>query len=969
MVYPVDPLNTAKARLGRLGLSSIVVGLCFLAAAAGGLWALRASILSADAIDRERATVITLERLLSSMKDVETGQRGFLLTGDDAYLDPYRAAQPAIERELAELEGSPIDLNLLRQKVAERRARSAEALEAFKTKTSSTMVGQTRLGQGKIAMDAIRAFVAEAQADAEKRVRALRLRDRVIIWPVGLLAFLAVLGAFATIGLMALRRRREQRAASALLEGVLENAPVGLGFLDRSLRVRHMNRALSAMSERALSAAVGVSIWDVVPQMREALEDRLGQVLDGGRTIANVEIQAGSNLRRDQVRDYQVTFYPLRSNDRTARVEGAGMVVSDITVRKRAERWLKDSETRFRSLTESSADIIWTTDAQGAFDKPQKQWAEFTGQDGDNALAETWLDAVHPDDRERSRLGWRTALETPGAPYEIEHRLRRADGEWRYMQVSATCVLDDQGMVREWVGMHKDVTDRKLAEIELATALDAAESANRAKSVFLANMSHELRTPLSAVIGYSEMLEEEVEDLGETGLLNDLGKIKSNARHLLSLINDVLDLSKIEANRMDTFAEDLDVAALLDDVAGTVDALVKQKGNILAIDSGAALGQMRTDVVKLRQCLFNLLSNASKFTEAGRIGLAARREDGWLEFRVTDTGIGMTPEQVGRLFQRFSQADEATTRKFGGTGLGLAITRAFAHLLGGDISVVSRFGEGTTFTLRLPAVMPERHPLEALPAESERSRESRHVVLVVDDDAAQRDLMIRFLERQGFAARTASDGKKGLELAKALRPRAVLLDVMMPQMDGWSVLGALKEDPELASIPVVMVTFVDEKGLSASLGAADHVNKPVSWERLKQVMDRLRDASGDVLVVDDDPDVRDRLRQVLERDGYTVIEAGNGREALDKVMLGPPRAVVLDLTMPVMDGFAFLQALRIRPGCENIPVIVFSARDLSAREMAQLKEADRVLSKTVGLRTLTGELQALIAPEAQGSGA
>jgi CheY-like chemotaxis protein len=375
-------------------------------------------------------------------------------------------------------------------------------------------------------------------------------------------------------------------------------------------------------------------------------------------------------------------------------------------------------------------------------------------------------------------------------------------------------------------------------------------------------------------------------------------------------------------------------------------------------------------VVKLRQCLFNLLSNASKFTEGGRITLQARREggerpDAVLIFRVIDTGIGMTPEQLNRLFQRFSQADETTTRKFGGTGLGLAITRAFSRLLGGDISVESTYGQGTTFTIRLPAMMPEmQEPEEAVSIATEApSVGKRETVLVIDDDPAQRELMARFIERQGFSARTASDGPKGLAMARALRPRAILLDVMMPQMDGWSVLSALKKDPDLAKIPVIMVTFVDERGLSSTLGAADHVNKPVHWDKLKRVMDRLREAEGDVLVVDDDPQVRERLRTVLERSGWTVQEAGNGQEALAKVMHGPPRAILLDLTMPVMDGFGFLHALREKPGCADIPVIVFSARDISAKDREQLRDADRVLSKTVSLRDLTGELRALVPPE------
>ncbi|WP_237481487.1 hybrid sensor histidine kinase/response regulator [Lichenibacterium dinghuense] len=486
------------------------------------------------------------------------------------------------------------------------------------------------------------------------------------------------------------------------------------------------------------------------------------------------------------------------------------------------------------------------------------------------------------------------------------------------------------------------------AKEEAEAAKDTAEAANRAKSAFLANMSHELRTPLSAVIGYTEMIEEQAEDAGADDMLADLGKVKSNARHLLGLINDVLDLSKIEAAKMDVSAEEAEVAAFVRDAAVAVEAIVRRKGNALELDVPDDLGTMHTDVVKLRQCLFNLLSNAAKFTEGGRITLRVRRETvkgtAWLAFAVEDTGIGMTPEQVERLFQRFVQADESTTRRFGGTGLGLALSRGIAQLMGGDITVASVEGRGTTFTLRVPAVLPR--PEEATdgtgPAAPENA--SGDLVLVVDDEPSQRELTTRFLERMNFVVRTAADGREGLDLARSLRPGAILLDVMMPGMDGWSVLQALKDDPATAQIPVVMVSFVSDAGLGLSLGAADSVPKPVDWGRLRAVMAQVREA-GDVLVIDDDADTRRMLRGVLERQGWTVQEAGDGAEGLDRVLHAPPHVVLLDLTMPVMDGFGFLRRLRETPGCSDIPVVVFSARDLTTAERAELSLAEVTLKK------------------------
>ncbi|XYD11784.1 response regulator [Methylobacterium sp. NMS12] len=509
----------------------------------------------------------------------------------------------------------------------------------------------------------------------------------------------------------------------------------------------------------------------------------------------------------------------------------------------------------------------------------------------------------------------------------------------------------------------------------LAAAKDAAEEANRAKSEFLANMSHELRTPLSAVIGYSEMLQEEMEDAGQADLLPDMKKIEANARHLLGLINDVLDLSKIEAERMEVYPESLDVAATVRDVAATVEALVEKKGNALVLEIADGLGGAYTDATKLRQCLINLLSNAAKFTEGGQITLSARRQtDGEgdrLVFAVADTGIGMSEEQVTRLFQRFSQADASTTRRFGGTGLGLAITRAFAHMLGGDIAVESREGAGTTFTLTLLASVAESDEPQAHPKSSLRGSPSNagaaesSDVLVIDDDQATRDLLARFLTKEGFHVATAADGKAGLEQARTQRPRAILLDVTMPRMDGWTVLRTLRADSELGDLPVIMVTVLDEQNLAFSLGATDYLQKPVDWVQLKEAMERFRPKAydGPVLIVDDDEDLRTRMSTQLMREGWQVATAADGRAGLTAVAEHKPRLILLDLMMPEMDGFGFLRMLRTRPEWYDIPVVVLTAKDVTAADFRQLAgQADRVLQKaglsfsdlSATLRTLYG---------------
>ena len=667
---------------------------------------------------------------------------------------------------------------------------------------------------------------------------------------------------------------------------------------------------------------------------------------------------------------------------------------TDISERRDREAALRRSERRFRSLTEASAAIVWHTPASGEMEAGQTAWAEFTGQDSPQYCGWGWLDAVHPDDR-AATVELRADAMRDTAPYALEHRVRRHDGQWRWMLARGAPVLDDDGRLDGWVGTHTDISARKQSELELEAARDTAEAANRAKSQFIANMSHELRTPLSAVIGYSEMLEEEVEELGQVQLLGDLKKINANARHLLSLISDVLDISKIEANRMTVFAETVAVDELVSGIASTVESLVARNGNRLVVEAAGGLGTMHTDAVKIRQCLFNLLGNAAKFTEAGQITLSVRREptggegagsdgaggggeadaggdkadaaprDGrdWLSFAVRDSGIGMTEEQVGRLFERFSQADESTTRQYGGTGLGLAITQGFARLLGGDVTVASEPGRGSVFTLRVPATYREAATADGEAAEGAAEFETADCVLVVDDDPATRDLLTRFLHREGFAVRSAADGRSGLVLARALKPRVILLDVMMPQMDGWSVLAAIKAEPELAETPVVMISFVNEPSLAASLGAEDFLAKPVQWDALRLVMERFRGQSpgGHALVVDDDEISRGRLEAMLTRAGWSVATAENGRLGLESVERIVPSLILLDLVMPELDGFGFLKALREREAWRGIPVVVVTSKDLDAHDRERLRGVERVVAKTGSeLAALATRLRAIV---------
>ncbi|MEK8020054.1 MAG: response regulator [Candidatus Parabeggiatoa sp.] len=484
--------------------------------------------------------------------------------------------------------------------------------------------------------------------------------------------------------------------------------------------------------------------------------------------------------------------------------------------------------------------------------------------------------------------------------------------------------------------------DAEQARTDAEQARQKAEVANQAKSQFLANMSHELRTPLNAIIGYSEMLQETAEDLEleQDDCTPDLQKIQGAGKHLLGLINDVLDLSKIEAGKMELYSETFELDKVLNEVISTTQPLAEKRANTLTVVFDKYLGNLHTDLTKLRQMLLNLISNAVKFTEQGNIRLEAKRDGEWVTFCVVDNGIGMTFEQQKKLFEPFTQGDSSMTRRYGGTGLGLAITQKYVQMLSGTLWVESEFGHGSTFVLSLP-IKAQVTTSDIQVEEAETSLKGEGIVLVIDDDAIIRELFQANLSQLGYAVAVAIDGNQGLELSHKLQPDCILLDVNMPELDGWQILSMLKNDPQLAPIPVIMMSINIDNQKGYAMGATDCLDKIMLHSQLPFILQKhhIGEQINDmIMVVDDQEEQREVLTMLLEGLNLQILSAENGQEALTQLEQKKPALILLDLTMPVMDGFEFIEHLQNNAQWRSIPVVVLTARNLSAEEQARLNQ-------------------------------
>jgi len=743
-------------------------------------------------------------------------------------------------------------------------------------------------------------------------------------------------------------------------QDVFDTVREPLIVLDAALRVRSANSAFyqtfrvsPAETENRPIYELGNGQWDI-PALRTLLED----------------IVPESTVFNDFVLEHDFPHIGRRVmllNARKLHDELVLLAMEDVTEKRRAQHLLEQIEAYAQDVVDTVREPLLILDsslrvhsANGAF----YQTFHVSAEETENQLIYELGNGQWDIPDLRTLLEDIVPTSSVFNDFELEHDFPVIGR--RVMLLNARKLR--QGSHAELLVLAmEDVTERRRAEAEVATAKEAAETANRTKSLFLANMSHELRTPLNAILGFSEMLQEESVERGLQDFSADLSKISTAGKHLLGLINDILDLAKIEAGKMDLHLEGFDIYSLIDEVASTIEMQVAKNGNTLEVTCAPDIGFMRADLSKVRQGLFNLVSNAAKFTHDGEIKVAAERQlmDGsdWILFRVSDTGIGLSSEQIVRLFQSFTQADASTTRKFGGTGLGLALTRRFCQMMGGDVTVHSVPGEGSVFTIKLPGTVVEPIPEPAGPFEERRDPAQippdvsgdaeplpaiRTAVLVIDDDPLQRDLMQRYLRKEGFTVCTASGGAQGLRLARQLLPAAITLDVMMPDIDGWSVLEALKADSMLCDIPVIMLTMVDDPDRGFTLGASEYATKPVNRRHLSRILKKYTclNPPCPVLVIDDEESSRLLTRAILEKEGRVVSEAGNGIEALQIMERERPSLIFLDLMMPEMDGFAFAAEVRRHPEWRSIPIVVITAQDLTSEERKRLNgNVEKILRK------------------------
>ena len=735
-------------------------------------------------------------------------------------------------------------------------------------------------------------------------------------------------------------RKKSEEAMHEVYQ-IFDQMPMNVFVRDSEGRFKYINRSYEEFHNVKNEDIVGKTILDVFPDDSNIFSANDAEVISQGEMLSSEEsFKLGSGIVTFTVRKFPISGI----DGNTIAVAGIDL---DITEQKQAEKRIVDQLAFTESLLDAVPNPIFVKDSDLRFTAINRAYEEAYGIRREDYIGTLTRDAdyVAKEVAEHWESIDRKLIDEGGFKRD-EVIARFVDGhDHDVLAMRRTFELDGE-LSGGMLGILIDISDRKKMEREMEVAREQAETANKTKSAFLANMSHELRTPMNAIIGYSEILKEDAEDEGNEEIIPDLDKIGSAGRHLLQLINDVLDISKVESGHMDLYLEDFDIESMINEAASTVATLVEKNNNVLEIILEENIGSMHADLTKVRQMVFNLVSNAAKFTTDGKVGIEVntmeKAGEPFIRLAVTDTGIGVPEDKLEHIFEEFSQADSSTTRNYGGTGLGLALVRKFALMMGGDVLVESIPGEGSSFILEIPArvVAQEETTTAATNGNTVKGAGTKAVsfgkVLVIDDDSTARQLLKRNLEEQGYEVVTAEGGEQGIALAKSEKPAVITCDIQMPNVDGWEVLRQLKDDPNTESIPVIMVSMVEDGKKGIALGAVEHLRKPVNREQLRSVISRYVKTAGKVMLVEDDTATQEVISKALDGMGVEALIANNGQEALDLLEQQWPDLVLLDLMMPVMDGFEFLKHFKKLDNSEKLPVIVVTAKDLSTSERKAL---------------------------------
>ena len=743
----------------------------------------------------------------------------------------------------------------------------------------------------------------------------------------------------------------ERKQAEVHYRDLYENAPDMMAVVDLvSGNILECNQTLADVIGRSKEEITGNSFLELyAPESIEAAQQTSSAFVETGEIIRQER-----TLRRADGSTIDVLLQATPMHDETGKIVASRSTWRDVTKQKEAERALAAQEALYRTLIEAAPQVIWVADADGQVALLNKAWHEFSGRTEAESLGTRWAEALHPEDLPDVLAKWDSAY-NHGETYSGECRFQAKDGSYQTFIFIGTPVRNDAGEIINWVGINTNIADRVQAEIALQEAKDAAEYANRAKSEFLATMSHELRTPLNAIIGFSEILRDEI-----LGTLNDEQKelvldVRTSGNHLLAMINDILDLSKIEAGRMDLQLEYFSVQEAVTEVNTIITALANKKWIQLVLELSQDV-TIEADKLKFKQILYNLLSNAIKFTdEGGTVITKLEVSSSALLGSVTDTGVGISPQDREKLFQPFTQLDASSTRAHGGTGLGLALTNRLIQLHGGKIWVDSEINRGSTFSFTFPLHQQTEQIDVTAPdtsmSETAGSLDDNRTILVAEDNEQAAQLLGIYLTEAGYHVEYAKDGVEAIEKASEIRPFAITLDILLPKKDGWQVLREMKTKPNLQSIPVIIVSVTEERQLAFGLGAVDHLVKPIDKETLLASLQSLklpsRDGSPRILVVDDDPQTVRLLSTVLTSDGYEVLKVYGGSEAIETAISQSPDLIILDMMMPQVDGFQVIQRLTGDSRTCDIPIVICTALDLTDEDRDRLNgQIQSIIRKT-----------------------